>query len=68
MLSLVGELATARGEIYRLNGEISGVRIQIERLERERKNLMEVLERGGYLHRKKRDRTDGTNGDASRKT
>ena len=66
--SLVGELATARGEILRLNGVISDVRDQVERLERERKNLMEVLERGGYLHRKKKARTDSTGGDAPRKT
>ncbi|CAI5733697.1 unnamed protein product [Peronospora destructor] len=39
-----------------------------DRLERERKNLMEVLERGGYLHRRKRARTDSTGGDAPRKT
>ena len=66
--SLFGELTTARGEIARLNGVVSDVRDQVERLERERKNLMEVLERGGYLHRKKRARTDSTGGDAPRKT
>ena len=66
--SLFGELTTARGEIARLNGVVSDVRDQVERLERERKNLMEVLERGGYLHRKKRARTDSTGGDSPRKT
>ena len=30
--SLVGDLATARGEILRLNGEVSDVRVQVERL------------------------------------
>ena len=58
--SLSGELATSRGEILRLNGVVSDVRDQVEQLERERKNLMEVLERGGYLHRKKKARTDST--------
>ena len=66
--SLVGEMATTRGEILRLNGEISDVRVQVERLELKRKNLMEVLERGGYLHRKKRTRTDSTGGDTPRRT
>ena len=66
--SLFGELATARGEILRSNGVISDVRNQVQHLELERKNLMEVLERGGYLHRKKKARTDSTGGDASRKT
>ena len=65
---LAGDLATARGEISRLNGEISGVRIGVERLERERKKRMDFLERGGYLHRKKRARTDGTGGDTPRRT
>ena len=58
--SLVGEPATARGEILRLNGMISDVQDQVERLERERKNLMDVLKRGGYLHRKKKARTNST--------
>ena len=66
--SIFGEMATARGEILRLNGVISDVRDQVERLERERKNLMEVLKRGGYLHRKKMARTDSTGGDVQRKT
>ena len=66
--SLFGEPTTARREIARLNGAVSDVRDQIERLERERKKLMEVLERGGYLHWKKRARTDSTGGDAPRKT
>ena len=58
--SLFGELATARGEISRLSSEVSYLRDQVEHLERERKNLMEVLERGGYLHQKKKARTDST--------
>ena len=61
------ELVKARGETARLNGVISDERDQVERTERERKNLMEVLERGGYFHRKKRARTDSTGGDAPRK-
>uniref|UniRef100_M4BYR2 Uncharacterized protein n=1 Tax=Hyaloperonospora arabidopsidis (strain Emoy2) TaxID=559515 RepID=M4BYR2_HYAAE len=47
--SLGDELATARQEISRLNGEVSSLRDQTDRLERERKNLIEILERGGYL-------------------
>ena len=58
--SLSNELATAHGEISRLNSEVSYLRDQTDRLERERKNLMDVLERGGYLHRKKKARTDST--------
>ena len=64
--SLDGALATAREAILRLNGGISDVRDQIERLERERKNLMDVLERGVLLHPKKRARTDITGGAAPR--
>ena len=66
--SLVEELGAARIKILRLNGEISDVRVQFERLERERKNLMEVLERGGYLYRRKRAHTDSTGGDVPRRT
>ena len=47
--SLVGELATARGEVIRLNGEISDVRAQVERLDRELKNLMGFLKRGAIF-------------------
>ena len=49
-------------EISCLHGEISSVRSYTDRLERERKSLMKVLERGGYLHRRKKDRTDSTVG------
>ena len=66
--SLLGELTTARGEILRLNGVISSLRVKVERLECQRKNLMEILERGGYFHRKKRSRTDSTGVDDLRKT
>ena len=66
--SLFDELATSRGEILHLNEVISDVRDQVERLERERKNLMEVLERGGFLHLKKRARTKSKGGDATRRT
>ena len=65
--SFFGELTTARGEIARFNGVASDVRDHVERLERERKNLMDVLERGGYLHRKKKTRTDSTGGNSPRK-
>ena len=65
--SLGDELATARQEISRVNGEVSSLRDQTDRLERERKNLMETLERGGYLHRRKRAITDSTGRDAPRK-
>ena len=66
--SLFGKLATSRGEILRLNGVISSLRVKVERLECQRKNLMEILERGGYFHRKKRSRTDSTGVDDLRKT
>ena len=66
--SLVGELATASREISRLNEEIASIRIQVERLDRERMNLMKGLERGGYLYRKKSARTYRTDGDAPRTT
>ena len=62
--SLGDELATASQKISRLNGEVSSLRDQNDRLERERK----ILERGCYLHRRKRARTDSTGGDAPRKT
>ena len=41
--------------------------VHTDRLERERKNLMDILERKRYLHRRKRARTYSTGGDASRK-
>ena len=66
--SLGDELATARQEISRLNGEVSSLRDQTDHLERERKTLKEILERGGYLHSRKRARTDSTGGDVPRKT
>ena len=66
--SLFGKLATSRGEILRLNGVISSLRVKVERLECQRKNPMEVLERGGYFHRKKRSRNDSTGGDVPRRT
>ena len=66
--SLGDELATARQEITRLNGEVSSLRDQTDHLERERRTLKEILERGGYLHSRKRARSDSTGGDATRKT
>ena len=62
--SLVDELATARKEISQLNGEVSSLRNQTDRLKRQRKNMMEILERGGCLHRRKKARTYSTGGDA----
>ena len=46
--------------------KVSSLRIQTGRLERESKILMKILERGGYLHRLIRARTDSTGGDAPR--
>ena len=66
--SLGDELATACQESSRLNGEVSSLHDQTDRLERELKNPMEILERGGYLHCRKRAHTDSTGGDAPRKT
>ena len=65
---LFKDLETARREISPLYGEVSSLRIQTERLKRERKHLMEVLELGGFLYRWKKARTDCTGGDAPRKT
>ena len=59
---LVEELANARGEISYFKVEVSSLRVQPERLERERKNLMEILILGGYLHRRNRAHTDSTGG------
>ena len=50
-----------------MSGEASSLCFQTYRLARDRKNLMEGLERGGYLRRKKRIRTDSTGGAAPRK-
>ena len=47
--SIVEKLGTARMEIFRLRGEINSLRIHVDRLERERKGLMEVLERGAIF-------------------
>ena len=66
--SLVDELATAHKEISQLNGEVSSLRDQTDRLERECKNLMEILEREGCHHLRKKACTDSTGGDAQRKT
>ena len=50
-----------------MSGEVSSLRDQTELLERYRKYLIESLERGIYLHRKKKARTDSTGGYAPRK-
>ena len=68
MCSLVEELAIARRKSSQLNGEVPSLRIQTERLESERKNLMEILNVGAIFHRRKRTRTDSTGGDAPCKT
>ena len=57
--SLRDELAAARQDNSHFREELAALRTQTERLESERKNLLEILERGGYLHRRKRPRTDG---------
>ena len=41
--SLGDELASARQETSQVNGDVSSLRDQTDRLERERKNLMEIL-------------------------
>ena len=66
--SLVDELAIARKEISQLNGEVYSLRDQTDRLARECKNLMDILEREGCHHRRKKARTYSTGGDAPRKT
>ena len=58
-------------EISQLNGEVYSLRDQTDqtdRLERECKNLMDILEREGCHHRRKKARTYSTGGDAPRKT
>ena len=42
-------------------------RDQAEGLKRERNNMMDILELGGYLYRKKKARIDSTGGEAPRK-
>ena len=61
---LVDELATARKVICQLNSEIASVSNQTEHLEINRNNIMENVERGGYIHRREKTRTDITGGDA----
>ena len=66
--SLVEKMKTARREISQMSRKVSPLRVQIDRLQRVSKNLIEILEHGSYLNRRKRARTDGTGGDAPRKT
>ena len=61
LCSLRDELATARQE----NAVLSG---QVANLVRDHKNLMEILERGGYLRRSKKPRTEHKDEDVPRKT
>ena len=55
--SLRDELMEARQDISRLRGEISELQTRDESQHREHKYLLEMLERKGFLHRKK-PRTD----------
>ena len=57
-----------RDELRRAHHEIESLRVQTDRLEHERKDLMAIIERGGYLHSRKKARTDSTGGDVQRKT
>ena len=49
----------ARRDISRFRGEIAKLQTRAEIQHREHKYLLEMLERKGFLHRKKR-RTDST--------
>ena len=51
--SLHEELMEARQDISRLRGEISELQTRAESQHREHKYLLEMLERKGFLHRKK---------------
>ena len=66
--SLRDELAAARQDNSHFREELAAHRAQTERLESERKNRLEIIERGGYRHRSKRTRTDSTGGDVQRRT
>ena len=57
-----------RNELRKAHHEIESLRVQIDRLEHELKDLMSIHERGGYLHLRKKARTDSTAGDVQRKT
>ena len=65
--SPVEELTTARRDTVQLNKEVSSLRIQTDRLERERKNPMYIPECKIYLHRWEMPRTKSTGGDFPRK-
>ena len=51
--SLRDELMEARQDISRLHGEISELQTRADSQHRQRKYLLEMLERKGFLHRKK---------------
>ena len=51
--SLLDELVEARQDISRLRGEISELQARAGSQHREQKYLLEMLERKGFLHRKK---------------
>uniref|UniRef100_M4BQM4 RxLR effector candidate protein n=1 Tax=Hyaloperonospora arabidopsidis (strain Emoy2) TaxID=559515 RepID=M4BQM4_HYAAE len=51
--SLRDELMEARQDIFRLRGEISKLQTRTDSQHREYKYLLEILERKGFLHRKK---------------
>ena len=57
-----------RDELRRVHHEIEYLRDWTDRLKHERKDLMATLERGSYIHRRKKARTDSTGGDVQRKT
>ena len=47
--SLVDEMATASRAIHPSNGKVTSLRVQNDHLELERKNLMEIIERGAIF-------------------
>ena len=51
--SLRDELVEARQDIPRLRGEISELQNRADIQHREHKHILEMLERKGFLHRKK---------------
>ena len=68
MVENARSIHSLRDDLRRARHEIESLRVQTDRLEHERKDLMSILERGGYLHRRKKARTDSTGGHVQRKT
>ena len=56
--SLRDELVEARQDISRLRGEISELQTRADSQHREHKYILEMLERKGFLHRKKSRTSD----------